>query len=105
MRSVLVALMLIGCGDNRGAADAPSVDAKVFEDAGIDAPNPNNPATLFDTGLCLDHACTQISPDAYEYTPQFPLWADSATKRRWIYLPAGMQIDTNDMDHWVFPVG
>ncbi|HEY3592644.1 MAG TPA: hypothetical protein VGL13_02180, partial [Polyangiaceae bacterium] len=28
-----------------------------------------------------------------------------ATKRRWIVLPAGTQIDTSDMDHWVFPIG
>jgi len=105
MRSALVALMLVGCGDNHGAADAPTGDAHEFKDAGIDAPNPNNPATLFDTGLCLDRACTAISPNAHEYTPQFSLWADTAAKRRWIYLPPGTQIDTTDMDHWVFPVG
>ncbi|MEP6866410.1 MAG: hypothetical protein ABJE66_37680, partial [Deltaproteobacteria bacterium] len=59
----------------------------------------------FDTGLCVDRACTQISPDVHEYTPQFPLWADTASKHRWYYLPPGTQIDTSDMDHWQFPVG
>jgi hypothetical protein len=33
------------------------------------------------------------------------LWDDTATKRRWIYLPPGTKIDTTDMDHWIFPVG
>ncbi|MEO8842069.1 MAG: hypothetical protein ABI704_10895 [Kofleriaceae bacterium] len=106
MRFALVALLVVGCGDNKLLPDGGgSADAHVFDDAGIDAPNPNMPATLFDTGLCVDHACTQISADVHEYTPQFPLWADTATKRRWIYLPPGTQIDTTDMDHWDFPVG
>jgi hypothetical protein len=105
MRLALVALLVIGCGDNNLTPDGGGHDSHVFEDAGIDAPNPNMPATLFDTGLCVDHACTQFSPDVHEYTPQFPLWADTATKRRWIYLPPGTQIDTTDMDHWDFPVG
>src|SRR5262249_12352776 len=68
-------------------------------------PDPNNPQTLFDTGLCVDRACTVISPDVHAYTPQFALWADTASKRRWFKLPPGTQIDTSDMDHWVFPVG
>src|SRR5262249_13619727 len=58
-----------------------------------------------DTGLCVDRACTQISPDVHAYTPHFTLWADAASKRRWYQLPPGTQIDTTDMDHWVFPVG
>ena len=73
----------------------------------IDAPPPDAAfeATLFDTGLCVDRACTQISPGIQTYTPQWVLYADGATKRRWISLPPGAQIDTTDMDHWVFPVG
>ena len=61
--------------------------------------------TLFETGLCVDRACTQIARDAIEYKPRFELWANGATKRRWIQLPEGTKIDTTDMDHWVFPVG
>ncbi len=62
-------------------------------------------STLFDTGLCVDRACTQISPGIQTYTPQWALYADGATKQRWIFLPSGSQIDTTDMDHWQFPVG
>jgi hypothetical protein len=108
MRLALLALLSIGCfggcGDNKLTADG-SIDSHELEDTGVDAPDPNNPATLFDTGLCVDRACTQISPDVHEYTPQWALWADTASKHRWYYLPPGTQIDTSDMDHWQFPVG
>ena len=39
------------------------------------------------------------------YTPQYPLWSDGATKRRWIRLPPGAAIDASDPDAWVFPIG
>lgn len=61
--------------------------------------------SLFETGLCVDRACTQITPNALEYQPRFELWASTATKRRWLQLPAGAKIDTSDMDDWKFPVG
>jgi hypothetical protein len=41
----------------------------------------------------------------YYYEPGFKLWSDGAAKRRWIRLPPQTQIDTSDMDNWVFPVG
>jgi hypothetical protein len=39
------------------------------------------------------------------YRPQFELWSDGASKRRWISLPPGTRIDTSDMDSWEFPQG
>jgi hypothetical protein len=98
-----------GCKSSHDSTpDAPGqIDA--MADAPVDAAppdaNPLEPTTLLGTGLCMDAACTVFSPDVHEYTPQFPLWADGATKRRWIFLPPGTQIDTTDMDHWVFPQG
>jgi hypothetical protein len=53
----------------------------------------------------MDAGCTQINPAAIPYRPQFELWSDGATKRRWIQLPAGQKIDTSNMDVWQFPVG
>jgi hypothetical protein len=39
------------------------------------------------------------------FVPRFELWSDGAEKRRFVWLPPGTQIDTNDMDSWQFPVG
>ena len=98
MRSTWL-FVLVACGSNHAAAP----DGKPM----VDAAPPDAPfeSTLFDTGLCVDRACTQISPGIQTYTPQWALYADGATKQRWIYLPPGSQIDTTDMDHWQFPVG
>lgn len=108
MRLALVSLaFVVACGDGHKASpDAPAGDAPADTavDAGVDA-NLRMPDTLFDTGLCVDRACTQISPGIYAYSPAFPLWSDGATKRRWMQLPPGGQIDTTDPDHWTFPVG
>jgi len=106
-KPVLLAVALGACGDGHAKPDAPVADTPMSDaaaDAAIDA-NPNMPATLMDTGLCLDAACTQISPDVKAYTPRWQLYSDGATKKRWIYLPPGTQIDTSDMDYWQFPVG
>src|SRR5688572_32525951 len=39
------------------------------------------------------------------FAPQYPLWTDGASKRRWIHLPPGAAIDATRPDDWVFPVG
>jgi hypothetical protein len=93
-------------GDGAPAVDGPpggDGDA-ALTDTPVDS-NPNMPATLQETGLCSDPACATIASDVRLYAPRFELYSDGATKRRWIYLPAGEQIDTTDMNHWVFPVG
>lgn len=101
---VLTFAALGACGDDSGATTSDAMTDSVAADAAIDA-NPNMPATLMDTGLCVDAACSQISAGIFAYKPRFELWSDTATKRRWIQLPAGTQIDTSDMDFWQFPVG
>lgn len=88
MLRVIVSLLLVSaCSDGTSSEDASSRE------------------TLFDTGLCVDRACTQIAADAIEYVPRFELWASTASKRRWLQIPAGAKIDTTDMDLWVFPLG
>jgi hypothetical protein len=57
------------------------------------------------TGLYVDFATKKIDPRNLAYSPQYPLWSDGATKRRWIYLPPGAQIDASDPDVWGFPKG
>src|SRR5882672_7199845 len=101
---VLALLVATACGDNRNRPDAAGQPIDGPVDTTPDAPS-LTPMTLDGTGLCLDKSCTQISPDVHEYVPRFGLWADTAKKRRWIYLPPGSHIDTTNPDRWVFPVG
>ena len=63
------------------------------------------PRRLSETGLYANIATGELAPGVLAYTPQFPLWSDGAEKRRWILLPSGQQIDTTNMDEWVFPEG
>jgi hypothetical protein len=63
------------------------------------------PQTLQETGLYADFATLRIDPKHIAFSPQYPLWSDGATKRRWISLPSGTAIDGSDPDAWVFPVG
>ena len=60
---------------------------------------------LSDTGLYCDIDRGRIRRGVSFYEPEFTLWADGATKRRFLDLPPGSQIDTSNMDGWVFPVG
>jgi hypothetical protein len=96
------------CGDNLAAPQ--SADAPQPPDAEVDArddvtPDAGPPTLLSQTGLCADVACTKISPDVFAYAPRWALWADAASKNRWIYLPPGTQIDSTNMDTWSFPQG
>jgi mono/diheme cytochrome c family protein len=60
------------------------------------------PERLSQTGLFIDG---EVAPDALAYTPQFELWSDGARKRRWLRLPVGAAIDTDDPDDWELPDG
>ncbi len=63
------------------------------------------PAHLSETGLFAAGSVTEITPRALSFSPQYPLWSDGATKRRWISLPPGTFVDASNPDAWVFPVG
>ncbi len=63
------------------------------------------PGRLSQTGLYRAGSSTEIAPDHLPYAPQYPLWSDGASKRRWIWLPPGTQIDASDPDRWQFPIG
>lgn len=62
------------------------------------------PPFLHETGLYSDEGL-EIDAAHIAFSPQYPLWTDGASKRRWISLPAGAAIDASDPDSWVFPVG
>lgn len=63
-------------------------------------------AALLATGAALASDALPPPPaDAMTFTPQYPLWSDGATKRRWISLPGGASIDGSHPAAWEFPVG
>lgn len=61
------------------------------------APPAPLPERLADTGL--------DTLEKLPFSPQYPLWSDGATKRRWLHLPPGRAIDASDPDAWQFPPG
>lgn len=63
------------------------------------------PQHLADTGLYADFATKTLAPDVHPFSPQYALWSDGATKRRWIRLPPKKRIDATNPDAWIFPVG
>jgi len=63
------------------------------------------PQHLADTGLYMDFAARTLAPGVHPFSPQYPLWSDGASKRRWFSLPPGSRIDATNPDAWVFPVG
>ncbi len=63
------------------------------------------PERLRDTGLFAAGSMTQVATNVLAFSPQYPLWSDGATKRRWIALPPGMFIDASKPDAWEFPRG
>jgi mono/diheme cytochrome c family protein len=63
------------------------------------------PVRLSQTGLYVAGQVGVIAPENRRFSPQYPLWTDGATKRRWIYLPPGTTIDASDPNRWDFPVG
>lgn len=63
------------------------------------------PTRLSETGLYADLVAEALAPGVRPYAPSFELWSDGAAKRRWIALPTDAEIDTSNMDAWVFPRG
>jgi hypothetical protein len=95
--AVLILAMLtalpMGCGGGGGGP--------------VGTPTPTSPPSgerLSATGL-YNPGSKEVRAGIRPWTPQYPLWSDAGVKRRFIFLPPGTQIDTRDMDRWVFPVG
>jgi hypothetical protein len=85
----LLAVAVIATG--AGSQEAPSV-----------APLPHK---LADTGLYVAGSTKEVRADVLPYTPQYALWSDGATKRRWLHVPAGAAIDATQPNAWEFPPG
>jgi cytochrome c553 len=63
------------------------------------------PGWLSQTGLYSNVATLKVDPRNRRFSPQYPLWSDGATKRRWVQLPEGSQINVAELGKWELPVG
>lgn len=86
--------MVTGCGSDASSSALPPPPLP---------PSPPGPYPRPAYALLSETGFFEAGSVAFE--PTYRLWSDAAEKRRWFRLPPGTQIDTTDMDHWVFPVG
>jgi hypothetical protein len=63
------------------------------------------PERLAGTGLFVAGSVEKLAAGVRGFTPQYPLWSDGATKRRWIALPQAGAIDATRPAAWEFPAG
>ncbi len=128
--SLLVAMLLgsaaalhAGCGTKSNDAPvdggddgaSPSADDGSAPDAGTIVVGPVDCKTDLDKDglyrhlkcapLYTDIAQKAVAASALPYTPGLPFWSDGAEKQRWLMLPASTQVDTTDIDTWLWPVG
>jgi hypothetical protein len=96
-RCAAAALVLAACGALVLQAGAPARAAA--------RPAGDLPERLADTGLYHPDHPGEIDPRNRVFTPQYTLWTDALTKRRWVYLPRGAAIDAADEHDWQFPAG
>src|SRR5262245_46418758 len=87
----------------RTAVTALALSAALVADAAVS--EGAAPQRLRDTGLYVDGSSRQVRPENLSFAPQYPLWSDGATKRRWLYIPPGKSIDAARPDAWEFPTG
>jgi hypothetical protein len=119
MRALVVAVIVAGCSSEQSSVtpptDAGSGDAHAHplpdtrpesgKETEPEIPPPPVPDTLAETGLYSDFAARTLAPGVIAFDVRYPLWSDGAEKARYLYVPAGKQIDTTTMDHWTYPVG
>ncbi len=68
----------------------------------VPAPLPDN---LRDTGFFEPGSVDTVRAGIRTFSPQYPLWSDGATKRRWVSMPPGGVIDASRAGAWAFPSG
>ena len=102
-----------GDGDGADAADGdgePDGAVGVPDSAPPDAEPPpvveEGPYEfLSESGLYSDIETHTIASNVMAFEPEFELWSDGAEKARYIRLPPGGQINSNNMARWNIPNG
>ena len=100
-RPLLLILPLVSLLGSCGGETTINRDCSAVDVSGAEA----LPTLLSETGLYSDIAADVLTDAVLEFEPRFPLWTDGAKKRRWLLLPEGEQVNTQDADDWRFPVG
>jgi len=108
--AALAALSLGGVGGPGAALPGGPVSETTVSEAALHraealTPPPELPELLSATGLYAEPGSRALHPEVLEFVPQYPLWSDGASKRRYLRLPPGSSIDGSSPDAWVFPVG
>lgn len=109
--SLLTLALMLGACEDDPIPPIPDLGTDAGSDpldAGVDLGPPDLGPVPCDgpPGLYVpDTGCEELVEGVMPFEPQFVLWTDDATKERFVYLPAGTQIDTSDPNAWVFPVG
>lgn len=104
-RSAWFAACLALSACNTAGSDTSAQDTGLPPITGCAPEGTDAPSDVYCTGLYATRDPAYHVADAIEYKPGVLLWSDGADKRRFLLLPAGGVIDTQDLDHWVFPVG
>ena len=99
--SILRTIGLLGCAV--GIAGAMTIG--LGHPTAAAAAEAEPPRLLRDTGLYAPGSTTEVRATNLPFTPQYPLWSDGTSKRRWLYLPPGTFIDASRPDSWDFPRG
>jgi hypothetical protein len=95
-RSAMIAIVVLGTG-------LAAAGGRLLADPGTPGIAPL-PERLSATGL-HEEGSLRLRADLQAFSPQYPLWSDAASKRRWLLLPPGTAIDAADPDAWEFPPG
>jgi hypothetical protein len=107
--SLAICLTLSGCGGTSVAQSETQAEQYARARSQCDAPvvqqSDGSYAKLSDTGLYCDIAAGKRDRNARFFQPSFALWFDRAAKSRYLRLPPGTKINSDDMDNWIFPVG
>lgn len=104
MKRLLVCILcLAACGDDDANLDDGGGQPDAM--AGPDAGPPEAPMSLEETGLWSDFAAEELADGVVEYTVNYQLWADGATKRRWLALPGSARIDFHATEAFALPIG
>ncbi|HEY0711957.1 MAG TPA: hypothetical protein VGF45_04745, partial [Polyangia bacterium] len=92
-------------GNSGGTGGSSSPDGGMSMSADANPVPMDDPMLLSKTGLYSDIAKGTLAPGVYPFQPLYPLWSDTAAKKRWIALPPDTKIDTFKMDFWDYPSG